>query len=168
MLKNVKKQWSGWRGGGGGERERERASSASSTSSMTSTTTMVNGVSGGGGHGRRLEDGEGDASSSSSSTATTNGTSGGVLYRVADAAANAAGGGFRALSSFRADAEGSRSGGRMKSKKMPRMETLYDKKKPLFLFRDVSVKERQALFVKKLQLCSYMWQYFQCMICLKI
>ena len=28
----------------------------------------------------------------------------------------------------------------MKSKKMPRMETLYDKKKPLFLFRDVSVK----------------------------
>ena len=157
MLKNVKKQWSGWRGGG--ERERERASSTSSTSSMTSSTTMVNGVSGGGGHGRRLEDGEGDASSSSSSTATTNGTSGGVLYRVADAAANAAGGGFRALSSFRADAEGSRSGGGMKSKNMPRMETLYDKKKPLFLFRDVSVKERQALFVKKLQLCSYCFDF---------
>ena len=157
MLKNVKKQWSGWRGGGGGG-ERERASSASSTSSMTSTTTMVNGVSGGGGHGRRLEDGEGDASSSSSSTATTNGTSGGVLYS-GGRGGERGGRGFRALSSFRADAEGSRSGGRMKSKKMPRMETLYDKKKPLFLFRDVSVKERQALFVKKLQLCSYCFDF---------
>jgi len=147
MLKNVKKQLSGIGRRGVG-----------------ASTTQ--GSSGDGRGGRRREEGESDPSSSSStttngSTTMTNGASGGgVLHRVADAAASAAGGGFRALSSFRADAEGSRSGGRGRgTKKMPRMETMYDKKKPLLLFRDVSVKERQALFVNKLRLCSFCFDF---------
>ena len=39
------------------------------------------------------------------------------------------------------------------------MEVLYDKNKPLFLFRDVVASERQNLFVKKLQLCSYTFDF---------
>jgi hypothetical protein len=39
------------------------------------------------------------------------------------------------------------------------MEVLYDKNKPLYMFRDVVASERQNLFIKKLQLCSYTWDF---------
>eukprot|EP00982_Pelagococcus_subviridis_P009908 30957-Pelagococcus_subviridis.AAC.14 len=42
---------------------------------------------------------------------------------------------------------------------IPPMEVLYDKNKPLFLFRDVVAAERQTLFIKKLQLCSYTFDF---------
>ena len=42
---------------------------------------------------------------------------------------------------------------------IPPMEMLYDKNKPLFLFRDVVASERQNLFIKKLQLCSYTFDF---------
>ena len=39
------------------------------------------------------------------------------------------------------------------------LEELYDKNRPLFLFRDVPASERQSLFRKKLQLCSYVFDF---------
>lgn len=42
---------------------------------------------------------------------------------------------------------------------IPPMEMLYDKNKPLFLFRDVVASERQNLLIKKLQLCSYTFDF---------
>jgi len=52
----------------------------------------------------------------------------------------------------------SSSGGSVRGS-IPSMDTLYDKNKPLFLFRDVVASERQNLFVKKLQLCSYTFDF---------
>jgi serine/threonine-protein phosphatase 2A regulatory subunit B' len=42
---------------------------------------------------------------------------------------------------------------------IPPMEVLYDTNKPLFLFRDVVASERQNLFIKKLHLCSYTFDF---------
>lgn len=39
------------------------------------------------------------------------------------------------------------------------LEELYDKNRPLFLFRDVPASDRQNLFRKKLQLCSYVFDF---------
>merc|ERR1712216_38233 len=39
------------------------------------------------------------------------------------------------------------------------LEELYDKNRPLFLFRDVPASDRQSLFRKKLQLCSYVFDF---------
>ena len=42
---------------------------------------------------------------------------------------------------------------------IPPMEMLYDKNKPLFLFRDVVASERRTCSSKKLQLCSYTFDF---------
>ena len=63
------------------------------------------------------------------------------------------------VSGSRPPASGARPGSKenpsSSSGNIPPMEVLYDKNKPLFLFRDVVASERQNLFIKKLQLCSY-------------
>jgi len=61
------------------------------------------------------------------------------------------------VSGSRPPASGARPGSKenpsSSSGNIPPMEVLYDKNKPLFLFRDVVASERQNLFIKKLQLC---------------
>jgi serine/threonine-protein phosphatase 2A regulatory subunit B' len=46
-----------------------------------------------------------------------------------------------------------------KKKTIGTMEELYDKNRPLYLFRDVPAQDRQSLFCKKLQLCSYVFDF---------
>ena len=142
MLKNVKKQLTGL----GRRREEE------------SREPDVDGLSA---VARRQASGENAGSASANGTdgerggsrATALGASAdGIFNRVA----NAAGGfrvGFGRIGSFSRD--GSFSG----KKNIPSMDTLYDRNKPLFLFRDVPVSERPALFIKKLQLCSYCFDF---------
>lgn len=99
-----------------------------------------------------------DRSGSSASAASKESAKredGSMFNRVAGAAASAAGG-FRALSGR---IGGGNRDGSMRGRSIPSMETLYDKSKPLFLFRDVPVSERPGLFVKKLQLCSYSFDF---------
>lgn len=140
MLRNVKKQLSGL-GRGSGKREGEDGANDSGGDGTTTTR-------GGRGGSRSTSPANGKSSGSGTNDA-------GVFNRMAGAAASAAGG-FRAFSSLRV---GSREGSRHGQNGLPSMEVLYDKNKPLFLFRDVPVNERVALFGKKLQLCSYCFDF---------
>ena len=67
------------------------------------------------------------------------------------------------VSGSRPPASGARPGSKenpsSSSGTIPPMEVLYDKNKPLFLFRDVVASERQNLFIKKLQVCSYTFDF---------
>lgn len=142
MLKNVKKQLTGL-----GRRKEDE--------SLESDVDGLNAMA------RRQASGENAGSASAagadgergrSRTTSSGAGSDGILNRVA----NAAGGfrvGFGRIGSFTRD--GSNSG----KKTIPSMDVLYDRNKPLFLFRDVPVSERPALFIKKLQLCSYCFDF---------
>ena len=171
MLKNVKKQLSGIgrrrenepipsvvsardgsSGDGGGDGASSSSSAAGAGAGTTATVASGEGVRAatramgtlGVGDGKR---GGGGGESSGG---------GGWGNRVAGAAAHAAGG-LRKLSG----GLGSRNGRNSPDPrtKMPTLERLYDKNKPLFLFRDVPPNEREALFGKKLQLCSYCFDF---------
>jgi len=148
MLRNVKKQLSGL-GRQSARREGEDGASDSVGDGTTdATTTDAMTARGGRGGARSTSPANGKSSGSGTNDA-------GVFNRMAGAAASAAGG-LRALSSLRV---GSREGSRHGQNSLPSMEMLYDKNKPLFLFRDVPVNERVALFGKKLQLCSYCFDF---------
>lgn len=138
MLRNVKKQLSGI---GRRGRDVEGVGGVGDGGEGRNAGTSFVG-NGGGRNGGRNNRGGGNGEASER----------GVFNRMAGAATSAAGG-IRALSSLRMK-DSSRSG-----KKIPSLEQLYDTNKPLFLFRDVPVSEREALFVRKLQLCSYCFDF---------
>jgi len=174
MLKNVKKQLSGIgrrrenepipsvvsardgsSGDGGGDGASSSSSSAAAAGAGAGTTATVASGEGVRAATRAMGTlGVGDGKRGGGGGESSGG--GGWGNRVAGAAAHAAGG-LRKLSG----GLGSRNGRNSPDPrtKMPTLERLYDKNKPLFLFRDVPPNEREALFGKKLQLCSYCFDF---------
>ena len=172
MLKNVKKQLSGIgrrrenepipsvvsaRDGSSGDGGGDGASSSSAAGAGAGAGTTATVASGEGVRAATRAMGTlgvGDGKRGGGGGESSGG--GGWGNRVVGAAAQAAGG-LRKLSG----GLGSRNGRNSPDPrtKMPTLERLYDKNKPLFLFRDVPPNEREALFGKKLQLCSYCFDF---------
>ena len=135
MLKNVKKQLSmvGRKNSftnQQGQGEKGGEAAPSSQQGGETTTTTNNNESGGGSPGER------DRSSLTASSSNSN----------------------KKKDSITTTTTMTKAGTSNKNNIAP-LEELYDKNRPLFLFRDVPASDRQSLFRKKLQLCSYVFDF---------